>query len=70
MRVSVRPSVSETELLAIRRALEAAWPGLEPEGRPKQSAWSAAAAREAVGGAPRPECYALSPRSTRGATRA
>jgi hypothetical protein len=68
--VSVRPPVSETELLAIRQALETAWPGVDPKGRPKQSAWSATAAREAVGDAPRPECYALSPRSTRGATRA
>ena len=43
---------------------------LEPEAVAYRSAWWRAAAREAVDNAPEPVRYALSPRSTRGATRA
>ena len=48
------------------------WKALaRPETHPSYvSAWRRAAARESVGTEPRPRAYALSPRRTRGATRA
>ena len=71
MRIGVRPPVSEHELLAIRAALEAAGTTRGASRVcPARSAWSAAAAQEAVEGEPRAAGYAPSPRSTRGATRA
>jgi hypothetical protein len=70
MRLEVIPSVPARQEAALRRALEGT--GARLDGRPETtaSAWSRAAAREAVDNQPTPVGQALSPRSTRGATRA
>jgi hypothetical protein len=55
---------------ALERALAEAGEALERQPAAYASAWRRAAALEAVDGEPDEDGYALSPRSTRGATRA
>lgn len=66
----MRPSLPDDERDALEKALAAA--GMTFDGMPEHhgSAWRRAAAQEAVDGEPFSDDYALSPRSTRGATRA
>jgi hypothetical protein len=68
--VEVAPPVGEAERQALSHALERA--GIRLDGRPEAyaSAWWRTAAQESVDNVPAPVRYALSPRSTRGATRA
>ncbi|HXF97344.1 MAG TPA: hypothetical protein VNJ46_01890 [Gaiellaceae bacterium] len=71
--LEVRPSLSAGELGVFRIALERA--GLRLDGEPPayRSPWRLAGLREAVESAPPPVAaarYTLSPRNTRGATRA
>jgi hypothetical protein len=70
MQLRADPPVSEPELLVLRRALDEAalWPSMESRATP--SGWSRATALEAVDNEPECRRHALSPRSTRGATRA
>jgi hypothetical protein len=71
MGLDVSPPVSEAELAVLRAALGLT--GLDRHSQERQgAAWWRAGTLEAVGCEPsdRPEAYALSPRSTRGATRA
>jgi hypothetical protein len=69
MTLEVVPPLSEDEDAALRRGL--ATLGGRLDGRPEsyRSAWRRTALREATDNEPVPR-YALSPRSTRGATRA
>lgn len=69
MDVLTDPALGEPEQRALIEALEQA--GVQSGGTPPayRSAWRAAGLLEAVE-ADEPEDYALSPRSTRGATRA
>ncbi len=69
MGIEVAPPLGEAELRALSYALERA--GVRLDGRPEayRSAWRRTALREATDNEPVPR-YALSPRSTRGATRA
>ena len=70
MPIDVRPPLPDEARDALERALAA--PGDAPERQPAayRSAWRRVAALEAVDGEPDEDGYALSPRSTRGATRA
>ncbi len=70
MPIDVRPPLSDGERDALEAALAEA--GVSADGPPEayRSAWRRAAALEAVDGEPDADGYALSPRSTRGATRA
>jgi hypothetical protein len=70
MELEVQPMPAEDELSAIRGALVRAGIQLDHPPAAYVSAWRRAAAREAVAGLPARSSYALSPRSTRGATRA
>jgi hypothetical protein len=66
--LEVNPPLEDGERRALLVALELAGRGMDPDD-PYRQAWRAAAAREAVDDEPE-FGYALSPRSTRGATRA
>jgi hypothetical protein len=71
MRLEVDPPVSDDQLAVLHRALASS--GLRLDGTPPafSSAWLKSAFREGVESAFSPaRRYALSPRSTRGATRA
>ena len=70
MPLEVRPTVPESHVALIERALARA--GIRADGRPAlyDSAWRRAGAREAVDNEPATARYARSPRSIRGATRA
>ena len=71
MELEVAPPLPPSEQQALAEALARA--GVELDGPPPAyaSAWRRAGLVEATGnGAEQPEDYALSPRSTRGATRA
>ena len=69
MAIEVVPPLSDDESVALRRALVTL--GVRLDGQPEayRSAWRRTALREATENEPAPR-YALSPRSTRGATRA
>ena len=67
--IVVVPGVAAAQMRALAALLEEA--GIRPpHGHGYESAWSRTALREAVERCEREEAYALSPRSTRGATRA
>ena len=70
MDLEVVPPLPPSERQALTEALARA--GLEPDGPPPgyASAWRRAGLAEATRDGDEPEGYALSPRSTRGATRA
>lgn len=70
MEFEIQPAPSETGLSAIQDAVVRA--GIQLNERPAgySSAWRRAAANEAVEPLPFRSTYVLSPRSTRGATRA
>jgi hypothetical protein len=70
MTLEVSPPVPEAQRLAVTHAMEQA--GIRLDGRPEAyaSAGWHTAAQESVENAPAPVRYVLSPRSTRGATRA
>ena len=70
VRLELRPDVDGLDQSALRNALAAAGIGLDPRRGPAVGAWVRAALREAVENEPVPARQALSPRSTRGATRA
>jgi hypothetical protein len=70
MPIDVRPPLPDDVRDALVRALAEAGEALEEQPSAYQSAWRRAAALESVGGEPDEDRYALSPRSTRGATRA
>ena len=70
VRLELSPTVDDLDDAVLRRALEAAGIGLVSRPEAAVSAWSRVAAREAVDNQPARAGYALSPRSTRGATRA
>jgi hypothetical protein len=69
MSPEVVPPVSEGESAALRRGLAALGVRLDWQPEAYRSAWRRAALRESTDNEPVPR-YALSPRSTRGATRA
>jgi hypothetical protein len=64
------PPLEEREAAVVSRVLEMGIGSLATQSPPAASEWRRAAAREAVEGEPEDARYALSPRSTRGATRA
>lgn len=70
MQVEIVPPLGERERRAVGHAL--AGLGVRLDGLPPAylSPWRHTAAREAISSEPEEERYALSPRSTRGATRA
>lgn len=70
MGIEVFPPIREAEQRAVTHVLRRA--GIRLDGLPElyRSAWRRTAAHEAVDNEPAPIRYALSPRSTRGATRA
>jgi hypothetical protein len=70
MELDVVPPVSREERAVLVDAVARA--GLEPDGLPAAyaSPWRRAGLAEATGRDDGPDAYALSPRSTRGATRA
>jgi hypothetical protein len=68
--IHVRPPLPDDARDALERALVDAGEGLDQQPDGYRSAWRRAAALEAVDGEPDEDGYALSPRSTRGATRA
>lgn len=70
MELDVTPAPAESELAAVRRALARAGIRLDGLADVYSSAWRRAAAREAVDDGLVPGRYVLSPRRTRGATRA
>jgi hypothetical protein len=72
MGLEVSPQPGDSELAAIRLALACADVRLDGQPALYTSAWRRAALREAIGDEPEPEPepHVLSPRSTRGATRA
>jgi hypothetical protein len=70
MRLEVDPPVSGAERAAVEVALVRAGVPLQEPPAGYLSRWRRAAAREAVENEPARARYALSPRSTRGATRA
>jgi hypothetical protein len=70
MRIELKPGVDGLDEAALRKALAVAGIKLDPRRGPALGAWMRAALREAVGNEPVPARQALSPRSTRGATRA
>ena len=69
MAIEVVPPVSAAESVALRRALATLAVRLDGQPEAYRSAWRRTALREATDNEPVPR-YALSPRSTRGATRA
>jgi hypothetical protein len=68
--IDVRPPLPDEARDALERALVEAGEALEEQPSAYRSAWRRAAALEAVDVEPDEDGYALSPRSTRGATRA
>ncbi|HEU0337452.1 MAG TPA: hypothetical protein VFR43_12895 [Gaiellaceae bacterium] len=70
MEIEVVPAVGERERAVLVAALTRA--GVEPDGRPPAyaSRWRRAGLAEALEREPARRAYALSPRSSRGATRA
>jgi hypothetical protein len=70
MRLELKPGVDGLDEAALRKALEAAGVRLDPRPAAAGGAWTRAALREAVENEPVSARQALSPRSTRGATRA
>ena len=70
MPIDVRPPLPDDERDALARALADAGEPLEQQSTAYRSAWRRAAALEAVESEPDEDGYALSPRRTRGATRA
>ncbi len=64
----MQPPLGDDERVALERALARVELDVDPS--PYRSAWRLAAAHEAVDGDLDENGYALSPRSTRGATRA
>jgi hypothetical protein len=72
MALEVRPPLGDSELAAIRVALTRASLPLDQQPALYASSWRRAALREAVDDEPERQSrrHALSPRSTRGATRA
>jgi hypothetical protein len=69
VKLDVDPPLDDALLAGLEPVLRDAL--ARPETHPSYaSAWRRAAAREAVGNESRPPAYALSPRRTRGATRA
>jgi hypothetical protein len=68
--IDVRPPLPDDARAAVERALADAGEAVEDQPSAYRSAWRRAAALEAVDGVPDEDGYALSPRSTRGATRA
>lgn len=69
-RLDVDPPVSDAELVVLRRALASSGLRLDVTPPAFSSAWLKSALREGVESSPSARRYALSPRSTRGATRA
>jgi hypothetical protein len=69
MAIEVVPPLSEGESRALRRGLATLGVRLDAQPEAYRSAWRRAALREAIDNEPVPR-YALSPRRTRGATRA
>ncbi len=67
--IAVLPPVADAELRALRAGLQRAGL-LGPDAPGYESAWRRSALREAVERGELDDAYALSPRSTRGATRA
>lgn len=70
VRLELSATGGDLDDAALRRALEAAGIRLDSQAEAAVSAWTRVAAREAVDNQPARAGYALSPRSTRGATRA
>jgi hypothetical protein len=70
MRIEVDPPLSRAERVALEVALARAEVTLEERPADHLSRWRRTAAREAVENEPARAGYALSPRSTLGATRA
>jgi hypothetical protein len=70
MRPELTPGVHGLDDAALWKALAAAGIAFDPRPGSAVGAWTRAALREAVENAPVPARQALSPRSTRGATRA
>lgn len=70
MKLVVVPAVTPSELAAVRQALADAEIRLDDVPETYASSWFRAAVREAVDSQPAAARHALSPRSTRGATRA
>jgi len=69
VKLDVDPPLGEALLAGLEPVLRDAL--ARPETHPSYaSAWRRTAVRESVGNEPRPPAYALSPRRTRGATRA
>jgi hypothetical protein len=70
MGLELTPAVRGLDETALRKALDAAGIALDPRPRAAVGAWARAALREAVENEPASARQALSPRRTRGATRA
>jgi hypothetical protein len=70
MRLELTPAVEGLDHAALRKALERAGLGLDTRPEAATGAWSRKARCEAIENEPAPARQALSPRSTRGATRA
>lgn len=70
MSLELTPGVDGLDAAALTSALGAAGLRLDPRPEAAVSAWTRAALREAVENEPASARQALSPRSTRGATRA
>lgn len=70
MGLELTPAVCGLDEAAVRKALDAAGIRLDPRPKAVVGAWARAALREAVENQPASSRQALSPRSTRGATRA
>jgi hypothetical protein len=68
--IDVRPPLPDDARAALERALADAGEAVEDQPSAYRNAWRRAAALEAADGEPDEDGYALSPRSTRGATRA
>ena len=70
MRIEIDPPLDEAMLASLEPVLRAGLLAAGTTHPSYASAWRRTAARESVGNEPRPPAYALSPRRTRGATRA
>jgi hypothetical protein len=70
MRLELTPGLDGLDEAALRKALGAAGITFDPRPDAAVGAWTRAALREAVENEPASARQALSPRSTRGATRA
>jgi hypothetical protein len=70
MGLELTPAVDGLDEAAVRKALDATGVRLDPRPDAAVGAWARAALREAVENQPDSARQALSPRSTRGATRA